>query len=89
MNRAIHTHAASIMNTHIDAIGGLVSNPSDRETRGSRARAAPLNLKVGTLSSGEPHVAKRDIEQLSNRKLIDPSYVGKTTGVLSSWTCYP
>ena len=22
-NRAIHTHAASIMNTHIDAIGGL------------------------------------------------------------------
>ena len=87
-NRAIHTHAASIMNTHIDAIGGLVSNPSDRETRGSRAHAAPLNLEVGTSSWAEPHVAKRDIGQLSNRKLIDPSapecrisaYVGKITG---------
>jgi len=86
-NRAIHTHAASIMNTHIDAIGGLVSNPSDRETRGSRARAAPLNLEVVTSSWAEPHIAKRDIGQLSNRKLIDPSapecrisaYVGKIT----------
>ena len=103
-NRAIHTHAASIMNTHIDAIGGLVSNPSDRETRGSRAHAAPLNLRahaallnleVGTSSWAERHIAKRDIMQLSNRKLIDPSapecrisapecrisaYVGKITG---------
>ena len=86
-NRAIHTHAASIMNTHIDAIGGLVSNPSDRETRGSRAHAAPLNLEVGTSSWAERHIAKRDIGQLSNRKLIDPSapecrisaYVGKIT----------
>ena len=79
------------MNTHIDAIGGLVSNPSDRETRGSRAlaaRAAPLNLEVGTSSWAETHIAKRDIGQLSNRKLIDPSapecrisaYVGKITG---------
>ena len=72
-NRAIHTHAASIMNTHIDAIGGLVSNPSDRETRGSRAHAAPLNLEVVTSSWAEPHIDKRDIGQLSNRKLIDPS----------------
>ena len=81
MNGAIHTHAASIMNTHIDAIGGLVSNPSERETRGSRGRTAPpLDLKVGIFSSGEPHTAKRDIGQLSNRKLMDPSYLGKTTG---------
>ena len=92
MNRAIHTHAASIMNTHIDAIGGLVSNPSDRETRGSRAHAAPLNLEVVTSSWAEPHIAKRDIGQLSNRKLIDPSapecrisaYVGKITHGLCS-----
>ena len=78
------------MNTHIDAIGGLVSNPSDREIRGSSAlaaHAAPLDLEVGTSSWNEPHVAKRDIGQLSNRKLIDPSvpecrisaYVGKIT----------
>ena len=67
------------MNTHIDAIGGLVSNPSERETRGSRGRTAPaLDLKVGTFSSGEPHTVKRDIGQLSNRKLMDPS-IGKTT----------
>ena len=79
MNGAIHTHAARIMNIHIDAIGGLVSNPSERETRGSRGRtAAPLYLKVGTSSSGESHIAKRDIGQLSNRKLMDPSYLGKT-----------
>ena len=64
------------MNTHIDANGGLVSNPSARGTRGSSAlaaHAAPLNLEVGTPSWGEPHIAKRDIGQLSNRKLIDPS----------------
>ena len=80
VNGAIHTHAASIMNIHIDAIGGLVSNPSERETRGSRGRTAPpLNLEVGTFSSGESHIAKRDIGQLSNRKLMDPSYLGKTT----------
>ena len=84
-NRAIHTHAASIMNTHIDAIGGLVSNPSDRETRGSRAlaeHAVPLNLEVGISSWAEPHIAKRDIGQLSNRMLIDPSYLGKTTDLI-------
>ena len=79
------------MNTHIDAIDGLVSNPSDREIQGSSAlaaHAAPLDLDVGTFSWDEPHVAKRDIGQLSNRKLIDPSgpecrisaYVGKVTG---------
>ena len=82
-NRAIHTHVVSTMNTHIDANGGLVSNPSARETRGSSAlaaHAAPLNLEVGTLSSGEPHVAKRDIGQLSNRNLRDPSYY---LGILS------
>ena len=78
------------MNTHIDEIGGLVSNPSDREIRGSSAlaaHAAPLDLEVGTSSWNEPHLAKRDIGQLSNRKLIDPSapecrssaYVGKIT----------
>ena len=89
-NRAIHTHAASIMNTHIDAIGGLVSNSSDREIRGSSAlaaHAAPLDLDVGTFSWDELQVAKHDIGQLSNRKLIDPSvpecrfsaYVGKIT----------
>ena len=89
--RAIHTHAASTMNIHIDANGGLVSNPSDREIQGSSAlaaHAAPLDLDVGNFSWDEPHVAKRDIGQLSNRKLIDPSvpecrisaYVGKITG---------
>ena len=80
VNGAIHTHAASIMNTHIDAIGGLVSNPSDTETRGSRAHAAPLDLEVANPSWGEPRIAKRDLGQLSNRKLMDPSYVAKTTG---------
>ena len=85
MNRAIHTHVASIMNTHIDANGGLVSNPSAGGTRGLSAlaalaaHAAPLNLEVGNPSWGKPHVAKRDIGQLNNRKLMDPSYLGKTT----------
>ena len=80
VNGAIHTHAASIMNIHIDAIGGLVSNPSERETRGSRGRTAkPLHLEVGTSSLGDRHIAKRDKGQLSNRKLMDPS-IGKLTG---------
>ena len=78
-NRAIHTHAASIMDTHIDATGRLVSNPSTRETRGSRAHTAPLNVEVANPSWGEPRIAKCDVGQLSNRKLMDPSYVGKTT----------
>ena len=80
------------MDIHIDATGGLVSNPSDREIQGSSAlaaHAAPLDLHVGNFSWDEPHVAKRDIGQLSNRKLIDPSapecrisaYVGKITAL--------
>ena len=67
------------MNIHIDATGGLVSNPREKETRGSRGRtAAPLHLEVGTSSLGDRHIAKRDKGQLSNRKLMDPS-IGKLT----------
>ena len=64
------------MNIHIDADGGLVSNPSDREiqrTSALAAHAAALDSNVSTLSWDEPHIAKRDIGHLSNRKLIDPS----------------
>ena len=64
------------MNIHIDADGGLVSNPSDREIQGTSAlaaHAAALDLDVSNLSWVEPHVAKRDIGHLSNRKLIEPS----------------
>ena len=79
------------MNIHIDADGGLVSNPSDREIQGTSAlapHAAALVSNVSTLSWNEPRIAKRDIGHLSNRKLIDPSasesripaYLGKTTG---------
>ena len=79
------------MNIHIDADGGLVSNPSDREIQGTSAlatHAAALVSNVSTLSWNEPRIAKRDIGHLSNRKLIDPStsesripaYVGKLTG---------
>ena len=71
--RAIHTHVASTMNTHIDANDGLVSNPSDREIQGSSAHAAATNLHVGISSWDEPHVAKRDIGQRSNMKLNEPS----------------
>ena len=79
MNGAIHTHAARIMNIHIDAIGELVSNPSERETRGSRGRiATPLYLKAATSNLGDRHTAKRDKGQLNNRKLMDPS-IGKLT----------
>ena len=78
------------MNIHIDAGGGLVSNPSDREIQGTSAlaaAAAPVS-NVSASSWCERHVAKRDIGHLSNRKLIDPSasesrisaYSGKTTG---------
>ena len=78
------------MNIHIDAGGGLVSNPSDREIQGTSAlaaHAATLVSNVSTLSWNEPRIAKRDIGHLSNRKLIDPSasesripaYLGKTT----------
>ena len=69
------------MNTHIDPNGGLVSNPSARETRGSRAHTAPLNLEVANPSWGEPRIAKRDVGQLSNRKLMDSSYIGKITKI--------
>ena len=78
------------MNVYIDAGGGLVSNPSDREIQGTSAlaTAAALVSNVSTLSWCERHIAKRDIGHLSNRKLIDPSasesrisaYLGKTTG---------
>ena len=64
------------MNIHIDADGGLVSNPSDREIQGTSAlaaHAAALDLDVSNLSWVEPHVGKRDIGHLSNRKLTDPS----------------
>ena len=61
------------MNIHIDADGGLVSNPSDREIQGSSAHAAARDLDVWKFSWDEPHAAKRDIGQLSNRKLIEPS----------------
>ena len=79
------------MNIHIDADGGLVSNPSDREIQGTSAlaaHAAALVSDVSTLSWNEPRIAKRDIGHLSNMKLNDPStselsipaYIGKTTG---------
>ena len=79
------------MNIHIDADGGLVSNPSDREIQGTSAlaaHAAALDSNVSNLSWDEPHVAKRDIGHLSNRKLIEPSapecripaYLAKITG---------
>ncbi len=61
------------MNIHIDADGGLVSNPSDREIQGSSAHAAARDLDIWNFSCDEPHAAKRDIGQLSNRKLIEPS----------------
>ena len=74
MTRAIHTHAACTM---IDADGGLVSNPSDREmlvsSAGSSAHAAATDHNAWELSWVEPHADKRDIGQLSNRKLIETS----------------
>ena len=77
VNGAIYTHAASIMNIHIDAIGGLVSNPRERETRGSRERTATsFHLEVATSSLEDRHIAKRDKGQLSNRNVRDPSYLG-------------
>ena len=67
------------MNIHIDATGGLVSNPRERETRGSRGRTAtPLYFKAATSSLGDRHTANRDKGQLNNRKLMDPS-IGKLT----------
>ena len=89
MTRAIHTHAACTMS---DANGGLVSIPSDREMqgprRGSSAHAAATDPNAWELSWSEPHADKRDIGQLSNRKLIEPpasgyripAYVDKITG---------
>ena len=77
---------------HVDADGGLVSNPSDREMQGSSAgssaHAAATDPNAWELSWVEPHAAKRDIGQLSNRKLIEPpasecripAYVDKFTG---------
>ena len=77
------------MNIHIDADGGLFSNPSDREMQGSSAHAAAPDLDAWNFSWIEPHAAKWDIGQLSNRKLIDPSasesripaYLGKITAL--------
>ena len=73
VNREIHTHAACTMS---DANGGLVSNLSDREMQGSRrgssAHAAATDPNAWELSWVEPHADKRDIGQLSNRKLIEP-----------------
>ena len=74
------------MNIHIDADGGLVSNPSDREMQGSSAHAAAPDLDAWDLSWVERHVAKRDVGHINNRTLIDPSasesrisaYLGKT-----------
>ena len=75
-----HSRRVSIMNIHIDATGGLVSNPRERETRGLRERnATALHLKAATSSLGDRHTAKRDKGQLNNRKLMDPS-IGKLTG---------
>jgi len=82
------------MNIHIDADGGLVSNPSDREIQGTSdfaTRAAALVSDVSTLSWNEPRIAKRDIGHLSNMKLNDPStsevsipaYIGKSTFFLA------
>ena len=69
------------MNIHIEATGGLVSNPRERETRGTRERNATALLpKVGTLSLDDRHIAKRDKGQLSNRNLRDPSYLGNSSG---------
>ena len=65
------------MNINRDAHDGLVSNPSDREIQETSALAAHAGaariLNVSNLSWDEPHVAKRDIGHLSNRKLIEPS----------------
>ena len=68
------------MNIHIDATGGLVSNPRERETREMKERAAiVLQSNVGNPSLDDRHVVTRDKGQLSNRKLMDPSYLGKLT----------
>ena len=86
--RELHTHVAGTMNIHINADGGLVSNPRDREMQGSSAHAAAPNLDAWDLSWDEPRIAKRDVGHINNRTLIDPSvsesrtsaYLGKTTG---------
>ena len=78
------------MNIHIDESGGFVSNPSDREIQGTSA-LAPAAAPVSNVSASswcKRHVAKRDVGNLNNRKLIDPSasesrisaFLGKTTG---------
>ena len=50
--RELHTHDASIMNIHIDADGGLVSNPSDREIQGTSALAAAAAPVSNVSTSG-------------------------------------
>ena len=68
------------MHIHIEAHGGLVSNPSDREIQETSALAAHagvgLVLNVSNLSWVESHAGKRDIGHLNNRKLIDLSAAG-------------
>ena len=70
------------MNIHMEATGELVSNPRERETRGSRERTAKsFHLEVVTSSLDDRHIAKRDKGQLSNRNLRDPSsYLGNSSG---------
>ena len=84
-----------------DVNGGLVSNPSDREMQGSRrgssAHAATTDPNAWELSWVEPHADKRDVGQLSNRKLIEPSasecripaYVDKITHITTSTGLFP
>ena len=83
------------MNTHIDGSSGLVSSPSDREIQGTSAfgiATAPVS-NVSASSWYKSHVAKRDVGQINNRTLIDPSasesrisaYLGKKTGRVLEW----
>ena len=74
--RARETHDGRIMNIHIEAHGGLVSNPSAREMQGSSAHTAAPDLDAWNLSLVEPLAEKRDIGHLNNRKLIDLSDAG-------------
>ena len=64
------------MNIHIEAHGGLVSNPSDREMQGSSAHTTAPDLDAWNLSWVEPLAGKRDIGDLNNRTLIDLTAAG-------------
>ena len=70
------------MNTHIEATGGLVSNPRERETRGARERTAmSLSLEAATSSLADRYIDKRDKGRLSNRNLRDRSYLGNSSSL--------